>query len=415
MKAEIIAVGTELLLGQVVNTNATFLSEELAALGIDVYYHTVVGDNPIRLENLVAEATKRSDLIVLCGGLGPTDDDLTKDIVAKYLDCSLVQEEQALAKLHRYFERSKRKMTENNLRQTLMIEGGHGVQNPTGLAVGSLITNDQTTYLLLPGPPSEMKPMFSENARPLLEQLFPQKEKLYSVVLRFYGIGESQLVTELAELIEKQTNPTIAPYAKTNEVTLRLTAKSETKATADKLLAEMEQEVMAKVGDYFYGYGDNNSLEKVTVEALKSSGKTITAAESLTAGLFQSTLGNVPGVSEVFKGGFVTYSLETKVNFLGISRHLLEKNGTVSESCAIEMAEKARLLADTDFAISFTGVAGPDELEGQTAGTVWIGLAEKGKETYAEQYYFNRDRSYIRQSAVMKGLDIVRRAIFKEK
>lgn len=415
MKAEIIAVGTELLLGQVVNTNATFLSEELAALGIDVYYHTVVGDNPIRLETLVDEATKRSDLIVLCGGLGPTDDDLTKDIVAKYLNCPLVQDEQALAKLHTFFERSKRNMTENNLRQTLMIEGGYSVQNPTGLAVGSLITKNQTTYLLLPGPPSEMKPMFAENARPLLEQLFPQKDKLYSVVLRFYGIGESQLVTELAELIQTQTNPTIAPYAKTNEVTLRLTAKAETKTAADKLLVEMEKEVMDKVGTYFYGYGDTNSLEKVTVEALKLKGKTITAAESLTAGLFQSTLGNVSGVSEVFKGGFVTYSLETKVEFLGIPFELLKETGTVSERCAIEMADKARKLADTDFAVSFTGVAGPDELEGQAAGTVWIGLAEKGQETYAERYFFNRDRSYIRQSAVMKGLDIVRRAIIKEK
>lgn len=415
MKAEIIAVGTELLLGQVVNTNATFLSEELAALGIDVYYHTVVGDNPIRLEILVDEATKRSDLIVLCGGLGPTDDDLTKDIVAKYLACPLVQDEQALAKLHTFFERSKRNMTENNLKQTLMIKGGHSVQNPTGLAVGSLITKNQTTYLLLPGPPSEMKPMFAENARPLLEQLFPQKDRLYSVVLRFYGIGESQLVTELAELIQNQTNPTIAPYAKTNEVTLRLTAKAETKTAADKLLVEMEKEVMDKVGAYFYGYGDTNSLEKVTVEALKLKGKTITAAESLTAGLFQSTLGNVSGVSEVFKGGFVTYSLETKVEFLGIPFELLKKTGTVSERCAIEMADKARKLADTDFAVSFTGVAGPDELEGQAAGTVWIGLAEKGQETYAERYIFSRDRSYIRQSAVMKGLDIVRRAIIKEK
>lgn len=415
MKAEIIAVGTELLLGQVVNTNATFLSEQLATLGIDVYYHTVVGDNPTRLENIVAEATERSDLIVLCGGLGPTDDDLTKDVVAAFLDCDLIQEEQALAKLHNYFERSKKNMTENNLRQTLMIAGGCGVQNPTGLAVGSLVTKNQTTYLLLPGPPSEMKPMFDKNVRPLLEQLFPQKEKLYSIVLRFYGIGESQLVTELAELIEKQTNPTIAPYAKTNEVTLRLTAKSETEVLANTLLAKMEQEIMIKVGDYFYGYGDNNSLEEVTVAALKSSGKTITAAESLTAGLFQSTLGNVPGVSEVFKGGFVTYSLETKANFLGIPFDLLKQVGTVSEKCAIEMAEKAREVADTDFAISFTGVAGPDELEGQSTGTVWIGLAEKGKKTFAEQYYFNRDRSYIRQSAVMKGLDIIRKTIIKEK
>ncbi|MBO0475311.1 competence/damage-inducible protein A [Enterococcus ureasiticus] len=415
MKAEIIAVGTELLLGQVVNTNATFLSEELADLGIEVYYHTVVGDNPQRLEQLLIEAEGRSDLIVLCGGLGPTDDDLTKDTVAEHIDRSLVQDKQALTRLHEFFKFSKNKMTENNLRQTLMIDGGIAVQNPTGLAVGTLITENETTYLLLPGPPNELKPMFQQNARPLLEELFPQAEQLISRVLRFYGIGESQLVTELKELIDTQTNPTIAPYAKPNEVTLRLTAKIADEIAGQQLLDSLEAKVMNKVGEYFYGYGDENSLVKVTVEALKKYGKTVTAAESLTAGLFQSTLGDISGVSEVFKGGFVTYSAETKELFLGIDPALLEKEGTVSESCAIAMAEQARKLADADFAVSFTGVAGPDELEGQPAGTVWIGLAQKGQPTIAILQHFNRDRKYIRQSAVMKGLDLIRRALYKKK
>ncbi|MBO0440328.1 competence/damage-inducible protein A [Candidatus Enterococcus ikei] len=415
MKAEIIAVGTELLLGQVVNTNATFLSEELADLGIEVYYHTVVGDNPGRLEQLLAEAEKRSDLIVLCGGLGPTDDDLTKDTVAAHIHRSLIQDEQALARLHEFFTFSKNKMTENNLKQTLMIEGGIAVQNPTGLAVGTLITADETTYLLLPGPPNELKPMFLQNARPLLEELFPQAEQLMSRVLRFYGIGESQLVTELKELIDTQTNPTIAPYAKPNEVTLRLTAKISDAAKGQALLDSLEAQVMTKVGEYFYGYGDDNSLVKVTVEALKAHGKTISAAESLTAGLFQSTLGDIAGVSEVFKGGFITYSAETKEQFLGIDHKLLEKEGVVSEACAIAMAEQARKLADADFAVSFTGVAGPDELEGQPAGTVWIGIAEKGQPAFATLQHFNRDRRYIRQSAVMKGLDLIRRAVTKKK
>ncbi|EOH94978.1 competence/damage-inducible protein CinA domain [Enterococcus haemoperoxidus ATCC BAA-382] len=415
MKAEIIAVGTELLLGQVVNTNATFLSKELADLGIEVYYHTVVGDNPQRLEQLLGEAEDRSDLIVLCGGLGPTDDDLTKDTVAEHIQHALVQDELALTRLHEFFEFSKNKMTENNLRQTLMIEGGIAVQNPTGLAVGTLITENETTYLLLPGPPNELKPMFQQHARPLLEELFPQADQLMSRVLRFYGIGESQLVTELKELIDTQTNPTIAPYAKPNEVTLRLTAKISDETEGKKLLDNLEAKVMNKVGEYFYGYGDENSLVKVTVEALKKAGKTVTAAESLTAGLFQSTLGDISGVSKVFKGGFVTYSAETKARFLDIDPLLLEKEGTVSEACAIAMAEQARKLADADFAVSFTGVAGPDELERQPAGTVWIGLAEKGQPTIAVLQHFNRDRSYIRQSAVMKGLDLIRRAVDKKK
>lgn len=415
MKAEIIAVGTELLLGQVVNTNATFLSEELADLGIEVYYHTVVGDNPARLEALLVEAQTRSDLIVLCGGLGPTDDDLTKDTVAAHIQHGLVQDEQALAKLHEYFTFSKNKMTENNLRQTLMIQGGQAIQNPTGLAVGSLITDKETTYILLPGPPNELKPMFQQHARPLLEELFPQQEQLISRVLRFYGIGESQLVTELKEIIDHQSNPTIAPYAKPNEVTLRLTAKTPDEKKGQEMLDALEAEVLAHVGEYFYGYGDENSLVQVTVDLLKKKGLTVSAAESLTAGLFQSTLGSISGVSEIFKGGFVTYSKETKERFLGIEPELLEKSGVVSEACAIGMAEQARKLTNADFAVSFTGVAGPDELEGQPVGTVWIGLAEKGRPTQAIVQHFNRDRQSIRQSAVMKGLDMVRRAAIKKK
>lgn len=414
MKAEIIAVGTELLLGQVVNTNATFLSRELADLGIEVYYHTVVGDNPQRLEQLLVEVEDRSDLIVLCGGLGPTDDDLTKDTVAAHIGRTLVQDEQALARLHEFFKFSKNKMTENNLRQTLMIESGVAIQNPTGLAVGSLITENETTYLLLPGPPNELNPMFQQNVRPLLAARFPQAEQLISRVLRFYGIGESQLVTELKELIDRQTNPTIAPYAKPNEVTLRLTAKVADDDLGQQLLDELEAKIMAKVGMYFYGYGDENSLVKVTVDALKKCRKTVTAAESLTAGLFQSTLGDITGVSKVFKGGFVTYSAETKAHFLGIDTKLLEKEGTVSEACAIAMAERARIVADADFAVSFTGVAGPDELEGKPAGTVWIGFAEKGQPTIAVLQHFNRDRRYVRQSAVMKGLDLILRAVNKK-
>ncbi|MFK4568270.1 competence/damage-inducible protein A [Enterococcus sp. UD-01] len=414
MRAEIIAVGTELLLGQVVNTNATFLSEELASLGIEVYYHTVVGDNPQRLEALLRTAQQRSELIVMCGGLGPTGDDLTKDVVAAHLNKSLIQDEQGLKHLHEFFEFSKRKMTENNLKQTLIIEGGYGIQNPTGLAVGSLITQENTTYLLLPGPPNELKPMFLQNARPLLISLFPQSEQLVSRVLRFFGIGESLLVTELKELIDGQTNPTIAPYAKPNEVTLRLTANAPDEKTGEQLLDKVEEQIMAKVGAYFYGYGDENSLAEVTVAALKRNNKTISAAESLTGGLFQGMLADVSGVAEVFKGGFVTYSSETKEQFLKIDPQLIEEHGVVSEECAIAMAEQTRKLADVDFAVSFTGVAGPAELEGQAPGTVWIGLAERGEPTYAQLYHFNRDRTYIRHSAAMTGLSLVLKAVTKK-
>lgn len=411
MKSEIIAVGTELLLGQVVNTNATFLSERLADLGFEVYYHTVVGDNRGRLEDCIRLADSRSDLVVLCGGLGPTDDDLTKDVVAAHVQQPLVQDEDGYQNLMKFFEFSGRKMTENNLRQVQTIEGGITLQNPAGLALGCLYVAPATSYLILPGPPNELRPMFSQMAVPALKKVFPTSSHLYSRVLRFYGIGESALVTEISDLIRKQTNPTIAPYAKPNEVTLRITAKEKDWGKAEELLNTMEEKVLHRVGNFFYGYGDRNSLANVVVEGLKQKHLTITAAESLTAGEFQAALGDIPGVSEVFKGGFVTYSAETKASMLGIDPQELAEHGTVSEFCAIAMAEHARKLTGADFAVSFTGVAGPEQMEDKAAGTVWIGLAQKGKETTAEEYHFTRNRSYIRHSAVMKGLDLIRRAM----
>ncbi len=415
MKSEIIAVGTELLLGQVVNTNATFLSEQLADLGIDVYYQTVVGDNPARLEELIRLAEARSELIILCGGLGPTEDDLTKEVTAKHLGRELIQNTEGYKKLLTFFETTKRKMTENNLQQSQIIEGGIPLPNRTGLALGTFYQTDEHVYILLPGPPSELKPMFIEQARPLLEEKFPSEEKLISKVLRFYGIGESRLVTELKDLIETQINPTIAPYAKPNEVTLRLTVKTKDAQAGHQALHALEEKIQERVGDYFYGYGDDNSLPKVVVELLKEKNQTITAAESLTSGAFQTALGAISGVSAVFPGGFTTYSLETKADFLNIDRRLLEKYGTVSQLCAEQMALQARKLARTDYALSFTGVAGPDELEGQPVGTVWIALAYGDEKVLSQKYQFTRDRAAIRHSAVMQGFDLLRRQLLRKK
>lgn len=414
MRAEIIAVGTELLLGQVVNTNATFLSEKLADMGIEVYFHTVVGDNPKRLEELLQLADSRSELILLCGGLGPTDDDLTKNVLAEHVGVSLVQNEAGLAALKAFFTQRQSTMTPNNLRQIETLQDGIPLPNRTGLAIGCLYKGTKNNYILLPGPPNELQPMFLEQARPLLEKEFPTTEKLTSRVLRFFGIGESKLVTDLAEMIEQQTNPTIAPYAKPNEVTLRITAKTEDEDSANALLDQTETEILAKVGEFFYGYGEENSLVEVVVELLKKEKRTITAAESLTAGEFQATLGTISGVSEVFPGGFVTYSKATKINFLGLDSERLEQTGVVSEDCAKEMAEAALRLAETDYALSFTGVAGPDELEGQPKGTVYIGLAQKNGPTVVTENHFTRDRSYVRHSSVMKGLDMLRRAILNK-
>ncbi|HIY58516.1 MAG TPA: competence/damage-inducible protein A [Candidatus Tetragenococcus pullicola] len=411
MKAEIIAVGTEILLGQIVNTNATFLSEELASLGIDVYYQSVVGDNRERLENLVAVAEKRSDLIIICGGLGPTEDDLTKQVVAQHVGQTLVRDEAGYQNLLAFFKKRNRKMTTNNLLQTLVFKDGQALPNTTGLAVGIFFQDKLgTAYLLLPGPPNELNPMFVNEAIPLLKHNFPQEDFFVSRVLRFFGIGESQLVTELSDLIEKQTNPTIAPYAKTHEVTLRLTVKTRDKKIGIQQLDFLENQIQKRVGHYFYGYGDENSLAQVVVNLLKKQNKTVTAAESLTAGAFQATLGAISGVSEVFPGGFVTYSPETKASFLNIEPVFLEKYGTVSRECVEKMAGQAQKLAHTDFALAFSGVAGPDPLEGHSVGTVWIALADSEK-IKSECYHFSRGRNDIRQNAVMTGLNMLRREL----
>lgn len=414
MKAEIIAVGTELLLGQVVNTNATFISEELASLGFEIYYQTVVGDNPQRLEKLLDLADGRSELIILCGGLGPTDDDLTRDVVATHVGESLETDKQAMTKISRYMTKIGREMTENNRRQALTISGGRVVKNPRGLAIGTFYQGDETAYLLLPGPPSELIPMFHEEVVPLLTQLLPQKEVLTSRVLRFYGIGESRLVTVLKDLIDTQSNPTIAPYAKENEVTLRLTAKTDDKCLADKLLSTMEETIMSRVGTFFYGYGETNSLMAETVKLLKETNKTVTSAESLTAGLFQSLLGDVAGASVVYPGGVVTYATKVKSQLLGIPLDKLEENGVISQFCAENMAKQIGKQLETDYAVSFTGVAGPDSLEDQEPGTVWLGIYSRKEGTRAEKFMFNGNRNQVRHHAVMRGTDLLRRQILKE-
>ncbi|OZV22091.1 competence/damage-inducible protein A [Streptococcus sobrinus] len=419
MKAEIIAVGTEILTGQIVNTNAQFLSEKFAELGIDVYFQTAVGDNEERLLSIL-DLARRSDMIVLCGGLGPTDDDLTKQTLAKFLNRSLVFDDQARDKLNRFFAaRPAVLRTSNNERQAQIVEGATPLQNRTGLAVGALLEIEDKTYIVLPGPPSELKPMVQEQLLPLIDQ---DHQQLYSRVLRFFGIGESQLVTILDDFIKKQTDPTIAPYAKTGEVTLRLSTKSQSQAKAEQKLDQLEAKLLAvqsledrPLSSYFYAYGDDNSLAQVTFDLLKSSGKTITAAESLTAGLFQATLADFSGASNVFNGGFVTYSMEEKSKMLDIPLADLQAHGVVSAFTAEAMAAGARSKTGADIAVSLTGVAGPDSLEGQPAGTVFLGLATADSLESHLIKINGRSRSDVREIAVLHAFDQVRKTLLKEK
>ena len=418
MKAEIIAVGTEILTGQIVNTNAQFLSEKLAEIGVDVYFQTAVGDNEARLLSLLEIAQNRSNLVILTGGLGPTEDDLTKQTLAKFLGRDLTFDAQALAKLDDFFaHRPDYARTPNNERQAQIVQGSTPLPNETGLAVGGMIEVDGVTYVVLPGPPSELKPM-------VLNELLPRLTtgaKLYSRVLRFFGIGESQLVTILSDLIEEQTDPTIAPYAKTGEVTLRLSTKATSQDEAQKALDNLEEKILARqtfegvaLKDICYGYGEEASLASVVVEELKKKKQTITAAESLTAGLFQATLANFSGASTIFKGGFVTYSLEEKAKMLDIPKVELEEYGVVSAFAAEKMAEQARLKTQSDFGISLTGVAGPDSLEGHPAGTVFIGLSQASGTEVIQVNIAGRSRADVRKIAVMHAFNLVRKALLSD-
>ncbi|SFF97338.1 competence/damage-inducible protein A [Streptococcus equinus] len=419
MKAEIIAVGTEILTGQITNTNAQFLSEEFAKLGIDVFFQTAVGDNEERLLSIIDLASKRSDLVVLCGGLGPTEDDLTKQTLAKYLGRNLVFDEQASKRLDEFFAtRPQFTRTANNERQAQLIEGSTPLQNSTGLAVGGVLEVDGVTYVVLPGPPSELKPMVWDYLVPLLSS---DHKQLYSRVLRFFGIGESQLVTVLSDLIENQTDPTIAPYAKTGEVTLRLSTKADNLETAKAKLDELEHKILAKktlnsipLENLLYGYGDDNSMARVVFDLLKQKHKTITAAESLTAGLFQSSIADFPGSSAVFNGGFVTYSIEEKAKMLQIPLKDLQEHGVVSHFTAEKMAEQSRLLTDADFGIGLTGVAGPDGLEGHPAGTVFIGIATREKVHSIRVVIGGRSRSDVRHIACLYAFNLVRQALLQD-
>lgn len=402
MNAEIIAVGSELLLGQIVNTNARFLSQHLADMGINVFYHTVVGDNPDRLKSAIENAEKRSNLIIFTGGLGPTKDDLTKETIAKHLGKELVFDQAALDSIKVYFERTNRTMTENNKKQALVLEGSHVLPNDHGMAPGMMLPTSNHTYMLLPGPPKEMEPMFYDYGRAALAGQMKTSEKIVSRVLRFFGIGEASLETEIEDLIDAQTNPTIAPLAADGEVTLRLTAKHKDEAVAKSMLDDVEKEIRSRVGEFLYGYDDSSLVEEL-VKLLKERKLTISAAESLTGGLFQQEITSILGTSTVLKGGVVCYTPEVKHKVLSVKQETIDTYGVVSEQCARELAENVAKLTNADIGISFTGVAGPGELEGKPVGTVYIGIAIKGEPVVAEKLNLGGTRTANRIRTIKYG------------
>lgn len=402
MNAEIISVGSELLLGQIVNTNAQFLSRHLAEMGVNVFYQTVVGDNSDRLLSTIQKAEERADLIIFTGGLGPTRDDLTKETIAAHLGKKLVLNDEAFKGIRKYFLKIGREMTENNKKQALVLEDCLVLPNENGMAPGMFVKSKNKFYMLLPGPPKEMQPMFEKYGRPAILNVLDRQESIVSRVLRFFGIGESQLETEIEDIIMNQTNPTIAPLAGDGEVTIRLTAKHRSKETANEMIDKVEKEILNRVGEYFYGYGQTTIAAEL-VQKLKQQNKTIACAESLTGGLFQSMITAVAGASAVLKGGIVCYTNEAKEHLVDVSKKTLDTFGAVSEQCAKELAENVRKKLNADIGISFTGVAGPDSLEENPPGTVWIGISEKGKESKVVLLKLAGDRNQIRNRTAKYG------------
>lgn len=408
MKAEILAVGTEILLGDIVNTNAHYLSQRLANLGISVYYQTVVGDNEERLLKAYELAFKRADLVIATGGLGPTKDDLTKEIGAKYFGKAMYLHVESYKHIKEFFDRLNRPISEGNKKQAIMPEGALILPNPNGTAPGCIIEEGSKVLVMLPGPPKEMEPMFEASVVPYLDKF--SDGVIVSKVVRVVGLGESAMAEKVLDLIENQTNPTVAPYAKDNESILRITAKGNTIKDAEALIMPIEEEIRKRIGEDIYAEGET-SLSEVVGEMLVRSNLTIGTAESCTGGLLSGTLINYPGISSVFLEGVVTYSNEAKIKRLGVKAETLESFGAVSEETAAEMAEGIARAAGTDIGISVTGVAGPGggTLE-KPVGLIYIGLYFKGK-VKVKKLSCNGDRQKVRNKTVVAALDLLRREI----
>lgn len=404
LRTEIISIGTELLLGQIVNSNSKWLSEQLALYGAHTYYHTVAGDNLERLKHIFEIAQSRSDVIIVTGGLGPTEDDLTREAFQQMTHLSIVYHEPSLQKIESFFKKQGKAMTENNKRQARVFESATVLTNKVGMAPGMLVKHEGRLWFFLPGVPREMKQIAADDVFPFLQKK-NGKTMIKSSVLRFIGIGESELEERLKSLIQNQSNPTIAPLAAKDGMTIRLTAKANSNEEAEKLLNEKKDRILNEVGDYYYG-SNSDRIEEILVERLKANNLTVAAAESLTGGKFTDKLISVPGASSVCYGGIVCYDKQVKENLLNISSDVLDKDGTVSAQCARKMAENVAHLLNTKIGISFTGVAGPDNIENKEVGTVYIGYYENGKTNHFK-CMFQGDRQMIRFRAVTKGLELL--------
>ncbi|NLW10507.1 MAG: competence/damage-inducible protein A [Clostridiaceae bacterium] len=414
---EILCVGTELLVGQIVNTNASWLARRLSLLGISSYYQTVVGDNPARMLEAMKVASSRSDLVVVTGGLGPTADDLTMSVAAKMAERKMqihLPSREAISEIFRKMGRTE--VTENNWKQAMMPEGAFVLPNNNGTAPGAVIEYSfegrEVTMILLPGPPSEMQPMFVDQAEPWIRQHVPTSFK--HLFVRMIGIGESKAETMLLDLIDGQNNPTIAPYASEGEVIFRISQlfdKNDGDITKQPdLTAELLAEVRNRLGEFIYEVGDRK-MPEVVKDMLHAQRKTISFAESCTAGLLSDAIAQYPGASEVFKGAIIAYDNDIKTNILNVSSDILTEYGAVSEQCAIAMATGCRDVMKTDLAISVTGIAGPDGgSEEKPLGTVWLAAASADG-VVTRKLHLAGNRGRIRRVSALQALDLARRQL----
>lgn len=405
---EILSVGTELLLGNIANTDAQMLSQGLSELGLNVFWHTVVGDNLQRAEEAVALAKKRADIIITTGGLGPTCDDLTKNVLAEAFGKKLVFDEESAQRIRAYFQRTGRPMTDNNLQQAMLPEGCTILENDWGTAPGCAFEADGVHVIMLPGPPSECRPMFQYRAKPYLLSL--SEGVIASHTIKLFGIGESSMEAQLRDQMNAMSNPTLAPYAKEGECELRVTAKAATDAEAQALLKPTVEQVRKLFGDKVYGV-DVPSLEHVVIRDCKEKGLTLGCAESCTGGLIAKRLTDIPGASAAFKGGIVSYTNEIKMDVLHVPDHLLKQFGAVSQEVAAAMAEGARRALNCDVALSSTGVAGPDRDDWDNeVGTMFVAIATRSGTHVRPLHLGNRPmRERLRTQTASHAFDLARR------
>lgn len=414
MTVELIAVGTEILLGNIVNTNSAYLSEMCARLGLSMYHQSVVGDNEERLKEAFQQAWKRSDVVILTGGLGPTKDDLTKEVCAQVLGMELIEDTHTRARIEKFLEVYQQnnpefKMTENNWKQAMVPRDAIIIDNENGTAPGLILEKEEKTAILLPGPPGELIPLFRDKIYPYLREKQPQV--IYSKMIKICGLGESQVEAEIQDLIETQQNPTIAPYAKVGEVHLRVTARAENEKEAKKLVKPIVRELKSRFGSHIYTTEEEKTLEEAVVDLLRARDMTVSTVESCTGGAIASRIVNVPGASEVFGFGYVTYSNRAKRKEVQVKKSTLKRYTAVSEKTAKEMALGGCRASGSDACISVTGLAGPDGGTKQTpVGTVFIGCCINGAVT-VQECHFTGSRNKVREQAVVYALTFLRKCM----